>query len=210
MFPAAARVAGTVLPVFHMTHLLHFKLGWPPVWRLLVAFSCVFYLTTSGAAPPTAERGDSRAQFIELDSEIQAIKEEILGINQDILQIEEASRYPYGQQLVVLVSVANNSPLIPDSISLLLDGQAVSRHDYSDSDTAALRAGGVHRLYTGRLRKGKHNLEVLVTGKQGRRAFQQQRSYTLTKAAGRLYLELYLGSGKDDADAGLTIREWTP
>ena len=210
MFLAAARVAGTVLPVFLMTHLLHFKPGWSPVWQLSVACICVFYLSTSGAAPPAREHGDSRAQFVELDGEIQAIKEEILEINQDILQIEEASLYPYGQQLVVLVSVANNSPLIPDSISLQLDGQAVSRHDYSDDDTAALQAGGVHRLYTGRLRKGRHRIDVSVTGKQGRRDFQQQRSYTLTKVAGRLYLELYLGPGEDDADAGLTIREWSP
>ena len=73
--------------------------------------------------PQADERSDTRERFVELDGEIQAIKEEILEINRDILLLEELSLYPHGQQLVVLVSVANNSPVNPDTISLQLDGQ---------------------------------------------------------------------------------------
>ena len=171
--------------------------------------SCVL-LTGAGVAPQPDAAGDSRGRYIELDGEIQAIKEEILEINQDILQLEEMSLYPRGQQLVVLVSVANNSRVHPVTISLQLDGRRLSQHTYTGSEAAALQQGGVHRLYDGRLSDGEHLLEVSVTGKQaGKAAFQQQRHVTITKRPGRKYLELQLGPVDDSAQPGLTIREWS-
>ncbi len=109
-------IAWTVQPVFLMTHLSRSKRCWQFV-RLLftVCVSCVL-LSGAGTAPLEGEPRDTRERYIELDGEIQAIKEEILEINRDILLLEELSLYPHGQQLVVLVSVANNSALNPDSI----------------------------------------------------------------------------------------------
>jgi len=182
-------------------------------WRSLgilyaVCVSCVF-LTGAGAAPQTDERNDTHERFIELDGEIQEIKEEILGINREILQLEELLLYPHGQQLVVLVSVANNSPVSPDNISLQLNGQALSQHTYTGSEDAALQEGGVHRLYTGRLSDGEHRLEVSVTGKQaGGKVFHQQRNVTITKLPGAKYLELHLGPRENSPEPALTIREW--
>ena len=182
---------------------------WPAVRLLLaVCVSCVF-LTVAGAAPPTEERDDTRERFVELDGEIQAIKEEILGINRDILLLEEMSLYPHGQQLVVLVSVATNSPVNPETISLQLDGQTVSQYRYTGSEGAALQEGGVHRLYSGRLSDGEHSLAVSVTGKQGKaQTFNEQRSVTITKRPGRKYLELHLGPGENRSKPELTVREW--
>ena len=161
------------------------------------------------AASPADERGDSRESFVKLDGEIQAIKEEILGINRDILLLEELSLYPHGQQLVVLVSVAKDSPVNPDTIALQLDGQAVSQHRYSGSEGDALQEGGVHRLYNGRLSDGEHSLVISVTGKRIKgQVFQQQRSVSITKRPGRKYLELHLGPGDDTSEPGLTVREW--
>jgi len=175
---------------------------------LAVCVSC-FFLMGAGTAPQTDKRRDIHEQFVALDGEIQSIKEEILGINRDILLLEELSRYPHGQQLVVLVSVANNSPVSPDTVSLQLNGNPVSQHKYTGSEDAALQDGGVHRLYTGRLSDGKHQLEVSVTGKlAGGRAFHQQRNVTITKVPGRKYLELHLGPGGKTLEPVLTIREW--
>lgn len=190
-------------------HVSRSKHCWQSV-RLLFTV-CVLCLFVSGAvtAPLTDEPRDSRERYIELDGEIQAIKEEILEINRDILLLEELSLYPHGQQLVVLVSVANNSTVSPGSISLQLDGKMLRQHRYTGSEGAALQEGGVHRLYTGRLGDGEHVLEVSVTGKQaGNRAFQQQRSVTITKLPGRKYLELRLGAGESTKDPGVTVREW--
>lgn len=202
-------IAWTVQPVFLMTHLSRSKRCWQFV-RLLftVCVSCVL-LSGAGTAPLEGEPRDTRERYIELDGEIQAIKEEILEINRDILLLEELSLYPHGQQLVVLVSVANNSALNPDSISLQLDGKALGHHSYTGSERAALQEGGVHRLYAGRLSDGEYVLDVSVSGKQaGNRAFHQQRSVTITKLPGRKYLELQLGPGKNMQNPGLTVREW--
>ena len=199
----------TVQPVFLMMHLSRSKQCWQSV-RLLftVCVSCVL-LTGAGTAPQTDESRDTRERYIELDGEIQAIKEEILGINRDILQLEELSLYPHGQVLVILVSVANNSPVSPESILLQLDGQTVSHHSYTGSEGAALQEGGVHRLYTGRLSDGEHILNVSVTGKQAKgRTFNQQRSVTITKVPGRKYVELQLGPGESTSEPRLTVREW--
>lgn len=169
---------------------------------------CIFQTATASAAQPD-DSANTRERFVKLDGEIQAIKEEILDINRDILLLEEMSLYPHGQQLVVLVSVASNSPVNPETIQLHLDGQSVSNHLYTGSEAVALQEGGVHRLYSGRLSDGRHRLEISVTGKQAQdRAFNQQRSVTITKAAGRKYMELHLGPGKDAAEPVLTVREW--
>ena len=202
-------IAGAAQPVPLMMHLFCSNHRWPSVWLLLaVCVSCVF-LTSARAAPPADERGDSRESFVKLDGEIQAIKEEILGINRDILLLEELSLYPHGQQLVVLVSVAKDSPVNPDTITLQLDGQTVSQHRYSGSEGDALQEGGVHRLYSGRLSDGEHSLLVSVTGKRVKgQVFHQQRSVSITKRPGRKYLELHLGPGDDTSEPGLTVREW--
>lgn len=202
-------IAGVVQPVFLMMHLSRSK-QYSQFVRLLcaVCVSCGF-LTAAGVAVQADERSDSRERFVELDGEMQAIKEEILEINQDILLLEELLLYPHGQQLVVLVSVANNSAVIPDNISLQLDEQLVSQHSYSSSEGAALQDGGVHRLYNGRLNDGEHVLTVSVTGKQSKgRAFHQQRTVTITKVPGRKYMELHLGLEGNTPESVLTIREW--
>lgn len=164
-----------------------------------------------GAEPPsqTDTQYDSRQHFIQLDSEIQAIKEQILEINQEILLLEESSLYPQGQQFVVLVSVAKDSPVNPQSIALHLDGQSVSHHDYTESEGEALRKGGVHRLYARRLREGKHRLDVSVIGNDVKgRAYKQQQSITITKSPGRKFIELHLDPKAVGSAQGLTIREW--
>ena len=173
-----------------------------------VCLCCVF-LTAAEVASQSNERGDSRENFVKLDAEIQDIKEEVLEINREILLLEELSLYPHGQQLIVLVSVAHDSPVSPESLSLQLDGHTVIQHRYTVSENAALHEGGVHRLYTGRLRDGEHLLGVSVSGRKARdQAFQQQRSATITKTPGRKYVELHLGPGENPSVAGLTIREW--
>ena len=194
-----------------MMHLLRSIQCWPFVWLLLAVCVSSAVLTGGGAraAPPPDARGDTRESFVRLDGEIQAIKEEILEINQDILLLEEMSLYPHGQQLVVLVSLAHDSPVKPDTISLQVDGQTVSEHRYTRREGDALQEGGVHRLYSGRLSDGEHRLVVAVTGKQARgQPFEQQRRVAITKRPGRKYLELHLGRAEDASEPGLTVREW--
>ena len=178
--------------------------------RLLFTVYISTVLVTAAGGPLQADDGpDTHERFVELDSEIQAIKVEILAINRDILLLEELSLYPYDQQLVVLVSVANGSTINPEHLSLQLDGQAVTQHDYSPTESAALQEGGVHRLYTGGLSEGEHRLDISLTGRQARdKAFKHQSSITITKMPGRKTMELHLDSGEGRSEPGVTIRQW--
>ncbi len=191
-----------------MMHFLRTQC-WQSVRLLFTACVAAIFLAAAGVPLQADEHPDTRERFVELDSEIQAIKEEILAINRDIMLLEELSLYPHSQQLVVLVSVAIGSLVNPERITLQLDGQTVSQHDYSASEGAALLEGGVHRLYAGRLSEGEHRLDVSVTGRRARdKAFRQQRSVTVTKMPGRKTIELHLGPGKQRSEPGVTIRQW--
>lgn len=182
-------------------------------WQLarLLFKDCIVSMWLAIVAVPlhADELPASRLSFIELDSEIQAIKAEILAVNREILLLEEAVRYPQGEQLVVLVSIAQGSSLVPEQISLQLSGQPLSRHNYSANEVAALYQGGVHRLYTGRLSEGEHRLDITVSGRLGRgKDFQRQRSVTISKSPGRRTVELQLGPGDGKSKAVVTVREW--
>ena len=164
-----------------------------------------------GIVWPAEERPETRQRFIELDSEIQAIKADILAINRDILLLEELSLNVQGQQLVVLVSVATKNPVNLERVTLQLDGNSVIQYDYSVSEAAALKAGGVHRLYTSRLTAGDHRFDVVLSGRYSRhRNFAQQRSVNMIKKPGRTFMELHLEAEEGRSEPGVSIREWQP
>lgn len=185
-----------------------------PPYRSVLRFLAVFAACVTlplGAVVATAAESpeDSRSRFVQLDSEIQAIKEEILEINREILALEELALQGRGQELIVLVSMASDSPVTPDSISLQLDGRTLSRHRYSDRETDALREGGVHRLFVGRVQQGQHRLEVTVKSRQaGERDVRQEHSLAINRAGGRRYIEVQLGPVEQRRQPGLTIRSW--
>jgi hypothetical protein len=189
-------------------HALH-KRVWRSIWLLFTACMSIFFLAVVGLSSQAEERPESRESFIELDSEIQAIKAEILEINREILLLEEASLYPQGEQLVILVSIATGDSVAPQRITLRLDDDTVSQHDYSVSEVTALHQGGVHRLYVGRLNEGEHRLDISLFGMLARdKDFRQQHSVTVNKSPGRKFMELQLGLEKNTSKPGVNIHEW--
>ena len=120
--------------------------------RLLFIVFASAVLPALAEAPLQADEATgTRARFVELDSEIQAIKQEILAINQEILLLEESSLVSHGEQLVVLVSIAAGSTVAPEQITLLIDGETLSRHDYSG---AVRRPPSSRAGFTGYSREG--------------------------------------------------------
>jgi len=167
------------------------------------------FFPAAGVSGQPEHPSTSPQRFIELDSEIQTIKEEILSINKDILALKELALTAPDEQLVVLVSIAAPGSMLPTSISLQLDGQAITHHDYTASEGEALRGGGAQRLYVGRIGEGEHRLEVLLSGrKNGDKSLNLQNSITFTKEPGQKYLELQLGLDKRERHPDLTIRQW--
>lgn len=178
--------------------------------RLLVTACIATVLMATIEAPSRAgEPPHSRENFIALDSELQAIKAEILEINQEMMLLEESALHAPNEQWIVLVSVEPGSLVIPERITLALDGKTLSEYDYSSSEGAALQAGGVHRLHSGALSAGEHRFDVSWSGNRNRKKkLQQQHSVTINKLPGRKYLEIQLGTGKGKSKPVVSIREW--
>jgi hypothetical protein len=166
-------------------------------------------MTDNGLVLASDDKPSTRNRFTEVDREIQAVKQEVLEINREILLLEEQLLYPRGQQLVVFVSLSNDSPVNVNSISLELDGQVVSRHVYTPREEASLHKGGIHRLYVGKLREGAHAVDVFLSGmgKDGQQLIRRQ-SAKIIKGSGRKVMELNIAAGDNGTEPQFSIQEW--
>jgi len=109
----------------------------------------------------------SREQIKGLDEQVQEIKSDVLGIAAELNQLEEKLLYPSNTQVAVFVSLVSGETFRLDSVEIQLDGEPVAHHLYTFKELEALQKGGVQRIYTGNVRSGEHDLQVLVIGKTG-------------------------------------------
>ena len=155
------------------------------------------------------EPNDSQRLFVELDREMQAIKAEILAINQEMLALQDVAIHPAARQVVVMVTVAERAATSPVRVTLTLDDEVLGDHWYSPGEREALSSGGVHRLYTGALADGKHRLQAKVStaGVDGGTGTASS-GVTVDKQPGRAFLELHLSSRQEGREPVLTIHQW--
>lgn len=106
-----------------------------------------------------------REQHKGLDEQVQEIKSDILHIATALNQLEEKLLYPSNTQVAVFVSLVDGEAFRLDAVEIQLDGDRVAQHLYTFKELEALRKGGVQRIYTGNVRTGMHDLQVLVIGK---------------------------------------------
>ena len=173
------------------------------------ATAVLLLLTAVTGSPSADEPGDAQRLFIELDREMQAIKSEILAVNQEILALQDLSLYPVARQVVVMVTVADRASISPERVTMRLDGEVLGDHLYSPRESQALLSGGAHRLYTGALEDGEHRVEATVSsaGSDGE-TVSASSGATFDKKPGRAFLELHLSSRQDGREPVLTIRQW--
>lgn len=143
--------------------------------------------------PSLAAAADlSRDRIKGLDEQVQDIKQDVLAISTELLQLEETLIFPSSTQVSLFVSMAEGSRLQLDGVDVRLNGQAVTHHVYTHREVEAMRRGGVQRLYTGNLRSGEQELEVTVRGPEG---FQERASHRFSKGAGPALVEIVLSGG---------------
>jgi hypothetical protein len=177
-------------------------------WRAaLVLWLCVI----SGTGPVLASDDQAAVhdRRKEVDGEIQAVKREILEINEEILSLEEQMLYPHGQQLLVFLSLTGDSQISMGNVSLELDGKSVARHVYTRRETASLQKGGIQRLYSGRLSRGTHLVDVALSGAgTDGQPFNRQQSVKIVKGSDRIVIELNISAGNSRSEPEFTIHEW--
>lgn len=99
-----------------------------------------------------------------LESGIEALKKEVLSLNRDLFILEEDLLFPANAQFSIFLSMNSGQLFTLDSVQLRIDDKNVANHLYTDRELAALKRGGVQRLYLGNLPSGEHEVVAIFTG----------------------------------------------
>ena len=163
----------------------------------------LLFLAVAPFSPANSETAGKQTSTV--DTGTQAIKDEAIELIGRLRQLEQKLLYPAHTRLSVFVSVAENSPVQPRSISILIDGDTVTNHVYTQRETDALRSGGIQHLFTGNTTTGKHSLSVRFdeTRKDGR-VDTHKAEYNFKKDTRARYIEISVGG--DRSGKPVTIR----
>ena len=172
--------------------------------RLLLAFG---FATVSLLAVAADEPRKAAAQG--LDGNIQALKQEVIELNRDLLVLEEELLFPASTQVAVFVSFDVGTLFQLDSVKVKLDDTVVANYLYTERELAALARGGVQRLYLGNLKVGKHELVAVFTGKGPHdRDYRRGATLNFDKGTGPKYIELQIRDETRSQQPEFRVKEW--
>jgi len=156
--------------------------------------------TAADAAPP-----DTRG----LDEQVQGLKKDVVDLNRDLFVLEEELLYPANTQVAVFLSMDVGDFFALDSVQLKIDQKEVINYLYTPREVEALMKGGVHRLYVGNLKVGKHELVAFFSGKgPNDRAYKRGATLTFEKGIGAKYLELKINDRQRRLQPEFEIKDW--
>lgn len=143
----------------------------------------------------------------DVDRQLEDLKQMVVEINSDLASVEQQLLFPIDTQLMVLVALEADNAFRLDSVALRLNGTVLSNYLYSEAENAALRRGGIQRLYLGNLKPGKYTLQAELNGVTAAgSAFRETSSLDLEKAGQGRYVEFrVLIKGKA---ADVTAKVW--
>jgi hypothetical protein len=162
------------------------------------------------ATPPaTAPAGAPGGDFKSLDQEVQSLKTEVVELNKDLFVLEEELLFPANTQIAVFVSLDVGDFFAVDSVTLKIDDDEVANYLYTQREAEALMRGGVHRLYLGNLKVGKHELVAFFTGKgTHERDYKRGATLNFDKGIGAKYLELKISDRVRKLQPEFIVKEW--
>ena len=164
---------------------------------------CSLVITLVCACNALATNGGS------LDQQIQAIKQQALELNRDLLLLEEELLFPNDSRLAVFLSVAVEGFFSLEAVTLSIDGRQVMHYLYTPQQLDALHRGGIHRLYMGNVQAGEHGILVVFTGKGPEdREYRRETEVTLEKTSGAQNLQLKINDSADLQQPEFDVKEW--
>jgi hypothetical protein len=168
----------------------------------------------AGAPPATPPAGtDAPADVAPdtrgLDQEVQGLKKDVVDLNRDLFVLEEELLFPANTQVAVFLSMDVGEFFGLDSVQLKIDQKEVINYLYTPREVEALLRGGVHRLYLGNLKVGKHELVAFFSGKgPNDRDYKRGASVTFEKGIGAKYLELKINDRQRKQQPEFEIKDW--
>ena len=166
-----------------------------------------------GAAPPPADASApadaAPADTRGLDEQVQGLKKDVVDLNRDLFVLEEELLYPANTQVAVFLSMDVGDFFALDSVQLKIDQKEVINYLYTPREVEALMKGGIHRLYVGNLKVGKHELVAFFSGKgPNDRAYKRGATLTFEKGIGAKYLELKINDRQRRLQPEFEIKDW--
>lgn len=189
--------------------------------RTAAACALLALAAPAGAAPPADEApaaapadapaapATSGGDFKSLDGEVQGLKKEVLDLNRDLFMLEEELLFPANTQVAVFLSLDVGTFFELDSVQIKLDNKEVANYLYTDREVEALNRGGVHRVFIGNLKTGKHELVAFFTGKgPHERDYKRGANLNFEKGVGAKYLELKISDRQSAQQPEFKVKEW--
>jgi len=165
--------------------------------------------TTAAAATAPAPAADAATDTKGLDTEIQALKKDVVDLNKDLFVLEEELLFPANTQVAVFLSMDVGDFFSLDSVQLKIDQKEVINYLYTPREVDALLKGGVQRLYVGNLKVGAHELVAFFNGKgPNDRAYKRGASLRFEKGVGAKYLELKIDDRQKKLQPEFEIKDW--
>jgi hypothetical protein len=156
---------------------------------------------TDATAPATDTRG--------LDQEVQGLKKDVVDLNRELFVLEEELLFPANTQVAVFISMDVGDFFALDSVTLKIDQKEVINYLYTPREVEALLKGGVHRLYLGNLKVGKHELVAFFSGKgPNDRDYKRGATRKFEKGIGAKYLELKINDRQRKQQPEFEIKDW--
>jgi hypothetical protein len=156
-----------------------------------------------------AAEAEARAEFRELDEDVQALKKEVLDLNRDLFLLEEELLFPANSQVAFFLSMDVGEYFELDSVQLKIDGKEVANYLYTAREVDALVRGGVHRVHMANLKTGEHELVAIFTGKGPNiRDYRRGATLVFNKGIGAKYVELEITDRVRKQQPEFIIKEW--
>jgi hypothetical protein len=167
----------------------------------------------AAAAPPSGDTpgGEATAgpDTRGLDQEVQGLKKDVVDLNRELFVLEEELLFPANTQVAVFVSMDVGDFFALDTVTLKIDQKEVINYLYTPREVEALLKGGVHRLYLGNLKVGKHELVAFFSGKgPNDRDYKRGATLKFEKGIGAKYLELKINDRQRRQQPEFEIKDW--
>jgi hypothetical protein len=164
------------------------------------------------AAPgtPAATSTDPNSpDFKTLDQEVQGLKKDVIDLNKDLFVLEEELLFPANTQVAVFLSMDVGSFFALDSVTVKIDNKEVTNYLYTAREAEALLKGGVHRIYLGNLKVGKHEIVGFFTGKgPNQRDYKRGATINFEKGVGAKYLEFKISDKVPSHQPEFLVKDW--
>ncbi len=144
-----------------------------------------------------------------LDAEIEALKKEVLSLNRDLFILEEDLLFPPNTQFSVFLSMDAGALFSLDSVQLKINDKNIANHLYTERELAALKRGGVQRLYIGNLPSGEHEIVAIFTGVGPKgRDYRRGESVVIEKTTEPQFVEFMIADDTGKEQPQFDVRVW--